>query len=232
MKTPFIIFLPYAISYLLFSALLWKSKKAGGLRLVDTIGPVSNPVMLLILHGAGIVLFGMVPFIARQASPPAVFQHFETAETSTLVSLIIAIGLLLFSLHMAKKNFGEKPADSFSQTIPGIPYLSVYFLFRLVFISVYEIWFRGYLLNDCIAAVGIMGAICINVLFYTLIHFVNGKKEIIACIPFGTLLCGLCIWQGDVWPAIVLHLSFTLPYEFSLLRKFLRNQPVQKAIVG
>lgn len=232
MKTPFNIFLPYAITYLLFSALLWKSKKEGGLRLVDTTGPVSNPAMLLILHGAGILLFGIVPFIARQASPPAVFQHFKTGEISTWITLLLAIGLLLFSLQMAKRNFGEKPADSFNQSIPGIPYLSVYFLFRLVFICVYEIWFRGYLLNDCIAAAGILGAIFINVLFYTLIHFVNSKKEIIACIPFGTLLCGLCIWQVAVWPAMVLHLAFTLPYEISLLRKHLANQPFQKDIVG
>lgn len=80
-------------------------------------------------------------------------------------------------------------------------------------------WFRGYLLNDSIHDSGLALAIFINVIFYSLLHIVNGKDEVIACIPFGILLCCLCIWQGAVWPAIFLHLALTVPYEMRCLKK-------------
>ncbi len=94
-----------------------------------------------------------------------------------------------------------------------------YFFIRILFICAYESWFRGYLLHDCITSLGEPLAILLNVSLYTLLHVVNGKEETLACIPFGLLLCGLCIWQGAGWPAVVIHLTLTITYETSFIRK-------------
>lgn len=101
-----------------------------------------------------------------------------------------------------------------------------YFFVRIIFICTYEIWFRGFLLHDCIINFGVPLAILMNVSLYTLLHVVNGKEETPACIPFGLLLCSICIWQGTAWPAVVIHLALTISYEISFLRKIIYKQAV------
>jgi membrane protease YdiL (CAAX protease family) len=55
---------------------------------------------------------------------------------------------------------------------------------------------------------------------YTLLHAPAGKKEMIACIPFGAILCGVCIWVNAVWPAMLLHVALSMTYEINLVQKF------------
>src|SRR5204863_272627 len=93
----------------------------------------------------------------------------------------------------------------------------------LLFLSAYETWFRGYLLSDCIISFGVPVAILINIVLYSLLHIVNGKKEIVGCIPFGSLLCILCIWTNAAWPAILIHVALTISYEVHLVKRI--NKP-------
>ena len=209
----------YSISYFLFFLLLWISKKKKGLRLFDDDGLVSNRRLLIFLHIGGICLFGVMPFLADPA-PSFAFFDSKSAWTPLKSIIVLLVILLLFiSPRLAEKKYRTFFENAEYTGFPGKKFIVSYFLVRILFIFFYECWFRGYLLNDSIAAFGMGWAIALNVCLYAVLHWVNGKDEVIACVPFGLLLCFLCIWQGAVWPAIALHLALTIPYETSFLKR-------------
>ena len=207
----------YFISYLLFFALLWLSKGKRGNRLLDKNGPVSNRGLLIGLHIGGIILFGVVPFLSNNSPSPLFGKSLETMPTGFTVLLIIL--LIIIAPQIAKTKFREILPDPSDNISLGIVFTAAYFFIRILFICAYESWFRGYLLNDCIIIFSEPLAVLLNVSLYTLLHWVNGKEEVLACIPFGLFLCGLCIWQGAVWPAVAIHLALTIPYEIICVQK-------------
>ena len=107
--------------------------------------------------------------------------------------------------------------------MPGEPvatgFMSNYIVARVLFLCLYELWFRGYLLINSIIAFGITFAIILNIALYSLLHKVNGRREMLACIPIGAILCGVCAWTGAAWPAILIHVVMTLSHEIHLVKK-------------
>jgi membrane protease YdiL (CAAX protease family) len=134
---------------------------------------------------------------------------------------------VIISYRLATKKFkGATEQGLVLMPVNSLLIIS-YFFVRFVFIACYEIWFRGLLLNYGIDHFGIISAILFNVGIYSLLHIVNGKQEMISCIPFGFLLCFLSIWQGSALPAVVIHLALTITYEFSFYRKTI----IQSALI-
>lgn len=209
----------YTISYLFFFMLLVIAKAKKGLRLISQDGLVSNRTMLIVLHVGGIILFGILPisFYSYYTPTHNSSSPFEVAPTLSIVA--IAVFFMLFALRVAKKNFNKYPVITSLNNPEDRKFVIIYFFVRILFIVAYEYFFRGYLLNDSIISFGVVPAMLFNICLYALLHIVNGKKEVIACIPFGLLLCVLCIWLQAAWPAIVIHLTLTVSYEYSFLRK-------------
>ena len=214
----------YSISYLLFFAMLLMSKKRHGNRLFDERGKVSNQKILLLLHITGILLFGVLPatFSALRLDE-IVFGKSSPGDLPVLVSVFFVLLAMFVAPMVAEKKFilmkvNESAITSFS---PG--FIANYFLLRVVFLMAYELWFRGYLLIDCISRWGIMVAIVVNIAFYVLLHCVNGKDEMRACVPLGLLLCILCAWTGAAWPAIAIHIALAVGYEAHIVKRI--NKP-------
>jgi membrane protease YdiL (CAAX protease family) len=218
------IILSYTLPYVIFFALLWKAKKMQSNRLFNSQGWAELPALLIGLHLAGILLFGICPFYFHYPSSFIFPGRDAIGGLPSLITWLLVILLLVFSARLAGKN--EHPG--LFSTIPfSTRFLACYFLLRTGFIVTYECWFRGFLLQDTIAAFGILPALLLNTLLYAVLHLVNGKKEVWGCIPFGLLLCGLCLWQGAVWPAVIIHLTLTLSYEVSFLRKIKATKQLQ-----
>lgn len=220
------LFYLYGFSYLFFFLLLWFTRAYKANRLVGEDGAFSSSrILLVILHLAGIFLFGAFPFFF-QRSGYVLFQQ-TTAIWPTVVTLFLAILALLVSPLFSSKR-ETQVLDVAENAFPAAPFLILYFFVRIIFIASYEMWFRGWLLTDSLANFGVPIALCLNVSLYTLLHLVNSRKEMIGCIPFGLTLCCLCIWQGAVWPAILIHLALTISYELKLLKivktKTLQNE--------
>ncbi len=95
-----------------------------------------------------------------------------------------------------------------------------YFFIRIIFLIVYEIWFRGFLLTDSINYFGIPVAIAINTFLYTLLNVFAGRKDLSTRIFFGIFLCCLSIWFAAAWPAIISHLAIAITYEATILKRF------------
>lgn len=209
----------FAISYILFLIALWKCKQLGCLRLFDQNGFASNKSMLLVLHVMGIFLFGIIPEFTQHPVPTKFFQPVDLSLLSTWVSILLIISTVFVSLRIADKKFSGFTPNWDYTSAPKKSYLFLYFVLRIAFIFFYETWFRGYLLNDSVAWLGVFWAVAINVILYSILHIVNGREEALGTIPFGMLLCILTIWQGALWPAIFIHLALSIPYEFSIIKK-------------
>lgn len=174
------------------------------------------------LHLGGIVVFSIPSLISHPRSF-AFFTKNVLEHPSTWVTVFFVALTLYIASHIAQKKY-EKFLKNYPQkSVPGINFIIGYFLARIIFIGVYEIWFRGYLLSDSINTLGLGLGILLNIVLYMSLHIANGKEEVIACVPFGILLCGLCIWQEAIWAAIAIHLSLTVSFEFVALKKVKMN---------
>jgi membrane protease YdiL (CAAX protease family) len=86
-----------------------------------------------------------------------------------------------------------------------------------LYLCAYELLFRGILLFSSLAVMDQMTAIALNSTIYAFAHIPKGRKEAVASIPFGILMCLLSIESQSVWPAIIVHSFLALSNEwFSL----------------
>lgn len=204
------------------------SKKERSQRLIKDDGTISDkPGNIVRLHIMGIFWLGISPALVLQQ------PVLKTITGSSFPdSLVLIFLLLLFMLAAAlvintratiqhqfadSKNIHCKLADNF---------IIRYFIIRIIFLFVLELWLRGYLLFDSINAMGIPLAVTLNVLLHVLLHLYNSKKEMLACIPFSLLVCWLCIVCNAAWPAVILHVTFSLVYEFHLYKSHLSTPKI------
>ncbi|MEO5905879.1 MAG: CPBP family intramembrane glutamic endopeptidase [Saprospiraceae bacterium] len=219
MDTQLTLILFHSTCYLLFLFLLWRAKEKKGLRLFDENGLATNLPILIELQVAGIVLFGILPFVFEHPGSFIFFNGIDVTNLSSWITILFVLVSLMITPLILGKNLRAFPGMINASSSPGTAYYVTYFVIRIIFIIAYESWFRGFLLTDSIVSFGVVWAILSNVFLYALLHVVNGKDEVIACFPYGLLLCGLCVWQGAVWPAVVIHLALTVPYELGFVRK-------------
>lgn len=216
MQTP--PFLIYIFCYVMVFILSMVSKKAGSQRLVKDDGSISDkPGNIIGLHLIGIMWLGLVPVFVLKLPVLKTFTGNGFRDSSLV---IIFFGLLVLTAAVAiraGKNVQQHISNAgyHSFQLPAV-YAIRYFIIRMIFLFVYELWFRGFLLFFSIDTLGIPLAVTVNVLLYVLLHLFNSKKEMLACIPFGLLVCWLCILFNAAWPAVVLHITFSLLYEINI----------------
>jgi len=221
----------YIFIYVLFFGFSWMSKIRGIHRLInDDGGFTQKPRGLISAHIIGILWLGLFPLIVLKQS---IFK--VLTEIKIPVSFIIVLYFFLFILivtiafEQSKKAYEkcQVPSESFARLSSN--FFIYYFIVRALFLFSYELWFRGFLLFDCIHWFGIPLAVFINVSLYVLLHIFNGKKEALACIPFGLLVCFFSILFNSALPAILLHIGFSLAYEFNIYRLNLINSKTAKS---
>ena len=218
MQTPPI--LVYSFCYAMVFILSLISKKERSQRLIKDDGTISDkPGNIIGLHIIGILWLGMVPaFILHQP----VLKTLTGNSFPDILVLLILVFLIMLTATMVIKTgtpIQQQFADSrhHHYQLPVI-FIIRYFIIRIDFLFVYELWFRGYLLFDSIDAMGIPVAIALNVILHLLLHIYNSKKEMLVCIPFSLLACWLCILCHAAWPAVILHITFSLVYEINLYK--------------
>ncbi len=172
------------------------------------------------LHLAGILWFGCVPF--------NLFNHSFNIILSITQLPVFSWTLLFVSLLVVAVLAGFKASNQVQirqSNIRGVSkkIISHYFVIRILFLFSYELFFRGYLLFDCMHWWGVFPAILVTTGLTVLIHVFTNQKEMWACIPFGILLSCCCIGFNAVWPAIVLHISLSLAYELPPVNQFLNQ---------
>lgn len=213
----------YIFCYAMFFLLSWINKINKNQRLFNDEGEfTSKPGNLIGSHIIGILWLGVVPIILLKHPVLKVLVGSQMPDIKYVLLYILLFTLIISIALKQSKNLNAKKQRS----AEGLNQLSTsfvihYFFIRIVFLFVYEMWFRGFLLFNSINWMGIPAAVMLNVFLHVLVHIFNSKKEMLACIPFGIVVCFLSILFNAVWPAIILHIGFSMAYELNIYRSYL-----------
>jgi len=221
----------YVISYVLFFGFSWFSKIKGIHRLInDDGGFIQKPDGLISAHIIGILWLGILPVILLDQSILKVLADIKI-PVSFIIVLYFFLLILIVTIAFEQSKNAYKKSQSSSESFARLSskFFISYFIIRALFLFSYELWFRGFLLFYCIYWFGIPLAVFINVSLYVLLHIFNSKKEILACIPFGLLVCFFSILFNSALPAIMLHIGFSLAYEYNIYRLNLTNSKTVKS---
>ncbi len=207
-------------SYFIISLVCWRLKIT---KIEDAVTNRDQDgfMILNIRHFLGIMIFGAAGFVFFQQSDFIFLNDslFNPA-LSFAVALFATISMDLSISDALSKNI----LFNFQLTIKeGL----VYIIIRLLFLLVYEIFFRGVLFWFSLQYLDLINAILINLFFYALIHILDSKKEILGSIPFGIVLCLFTYFSGSIWPAFIIHASLSLGYEAIIISKGLTK--IQKS---
>jgi membrane protease YdiL (CAAX protease family) len=208
--------------------LSWISKINNNHRLFNDEGGITQKTgNLLGIHVIGIIWLGLVPVIQLKHS---VFEVLFGNGMPEILAFFFFLLIYLLTITIAHKqapninSTGILSNEIFGKLTPA--FFKRYFIIRALYLFVYELWFRGFLLFESINLFGIPAAISINIFLYTLLHIFKSKKEILACIPFGLILCFLSIYFNAAWPAIILHIGFSLFFELNIYRNSINSTKI------
>jgi len=202
------------IIYFLVSCFAWKEDQ---LNIDGRNGLLHSLRGINCKHLAGIIVLGLPLLLYRRFWLDLL--QFEQAgvpeKIPVVLFLLITAGLL--ALGKAKKRSRVLALPKTAGGKPDLSEIYSYLFLRTGFLIVYECFFRGLMLTACVAICGIPVAILINLIFYAGIHVFNGYREMLSCILFGLIVCGLVLWDHSVLPAISVHLVMALIYESYLI---------------
>ena len=212
--------LSYITTYgllLLYYCFFFKTVQTGFKRssgqLEDILSGKGEPGILFTRLIAGIFLLsaGTVTLSMKENIDATIFMP-KYSDYDVSVWIIIAAAIIIGFLSAFKKVY---PATNSHHSLPSSLPLS-YVLIRILFMIVYEFFFRGMMLFVMMEDFGPAAAVVINLILYTLIHWLD-KKERYGAVPMGIILCSVSIYYYSVWPAIIIHLSLALSNEITLL---------------
>ena len=213
----------YAISYAMVFLLSWISKINKNNRLFNDEGEITQkPGNLLGIHLSGILWLGLVTVIQSDIPVVHILLGNSTPEAPSLFIFgLVYLAAITIAFRLGK-SIGVAGIASYEMSGQLTQsFFKKYFIIRALYLFVYELWFRGFLLFETIRLFGIPAAVSLNILLYALLHIFKSKKEILACIPFGLILCFLSIFFNAAWPAIILHTGFSLVYESNIYRNYI-----------
>lgn len=214
METISNIYVIMAISYASYFIISYKYKLIKINSLMDALTSVKALKLMNFKHLSGVLLFGIGFMVYRSDFQFLIINSgFNNPLNSTLLLIIVVLSGFV-SRRSAIKYFGD--LDTLSIVKPADRLL--YFSIRIPFLFFYELFFRGVLLHSSLVYTNILGAILINLILYTLIHSFNSRREIIGCLPFGIVLCLFSIYSNSIWPAFLIHTTFSFMYESTLFK--------------
>lgn len=126
--------------------------------------------------------------------------------------VVAGLALMVLYISTSAKITGNNEQHPPYSTL----HVYLYFLLRILYLVLYEIYFRFLLLNSISDSFNSLTAILLTSLLYFIIHLFNRRSEFFSSLPFGALLAWLSFETRSVYPAIILHLLLSVPFEFRL----------------
>lgn len=136
--------------------------------------------------------------------------------------MIIAAAAILTGTFSAFKKLSPSKNNTYPLSRHSLlSFLSI----RILFLIVYEFFFRGALFFVMMEDFGVITAIIVNIILYVMVHWFN-KEERYGSVLMGGILCGVTLYYQSVWPAVIIHLSLALSNEITLMinnRSLIKN---------
>jgi membrane protease YdiL (CAAX protease family) len=225
-------FILHITCYTLLFIITWYAKHKRSLKLLDFEGWPHSFYLILVFQFSGIILFGIIPILflgwntalrlttsTLQSTTPQIFLTFTLAIIAGSIAFIQSKTIIIYNYNQEKRT--EKP---------HLQHFHLYLFLRVFYLLAYEFWFRGFFFFDSINVWGLTLAIIINTFFYVLIHYFSGQKEMLACVPFGIIMCLLCWWTNTVWPAMIIHVTIAMAYEINIIYQFSKNNDLSNEV--
>ena len=180
-----------------------------------------NGIRLINLkHSIGILLFG--GFVVMIPGSLDLLLRFNLPSIDIFFLFIVALILTAYVSYRFFKNFKleNERTKKFLLKFSGN-----YILIRIMFLLLYEFFFRGILLYSFLEVTSPFLSIVLCTALYLLIHCFDSKAEFLGALPFGVILCLFTYYTNNIWMAFYIHVTLSMVYEFSLLQHFkLKNQ--------
>ncbi|MEO8794202.1 MAG: CPBP family intramembrane glutamic endopeptidase [Daejeonella sp.] len=204
------------VCYLSYFLITWRGKIAGYHNLKEAVKTDQGFYSLIRKYVLGILILGL-PFSFSQKYNFLVNKMPDFSENNIGIYWIL---LLFFSVAIASastKKISFDITSSLSLQQSTDPYL--FLAIRVLFLFIYELYFRGFLLFSLIPILGLTPAIIASTLLYAIQHIFDSKKELLSCIPFGICVCILSYLTLSIWPAFIIHSCIAVICEGNLLFK-------------
>ena len=143
------------------------------------------------------------------------FSYHPIAMAITTI-LSIAIAMINWRSAGTKENMAIYP--QIRERVWGIALTLKSAIAWTVYLTTYEIVFRGVFLYSAVALIGFWPAVLMNVAFYSLAHLLKNKREAVLSIPFGFITIYLTWISDSCWYAVALHIILALSHEWSSIR--------------
>jgi len=166
----------------------------------------------------GVLFLGILPTIIVLIFLPFKLSEYGLNLNNSLTTLywILGLGILIFVMNFfaARKpeNYKIYPQIRIKEWPPKFVVINA--ITWICYLFAYEFLFRGILLFACIPALGIWPAIAVNTTIYSCTHMLKSRKEAIAAIPFGIILCIITISTGNIWTAFFAHVFLALTNDY------------------
>jgi membrane protease YdiL (CAAX protease family) len=199
----------------LFFIAVYASDKCDSGNLKSVLSGKGKPDVLLRRLVAGIIFLGIgttVILINRDLESNIFIPSLSKDASPWMIIAAVATFTGTFS---AFKKLSPSQENTYSLSPNSL--LSFLFI-RILFLLVYEFFFRGALFFMMVEDFGVIAAIIVNIILYVLVHWFN-KEERYGSVLMGGILCGVTLYYNSVWPATIIHLSLALSNEITLMIK-------------
>lgn len=191
-------------------------------KIVDTVYHGGKQSLLLKKQLFGIAALS-VPVVLFFSFDNAAFKLFTLEHFEPWIYFWIMV--LTACIYISSKVTGKELKKlKENNIITKQVQIAAYFTGRIIFLFLYELFFRAVLLFSLAAVAGNLLSILVNVVCYVALHAHCKKNELIATVPFGFVTCLLCLAANSIWPTIVLHLLIAITAEsliiFSIKKPF------------
>ncbi len=176
--------------------------------------PSQPEIQIYIEKSLGFVLFGLIPAIAF----PLLFGkeledygvRFPSADKLWLWWLLPVSLFLAMSLLRSKKGVNIEYYPQVRRKTWDIQRVLINGVFWILYLVGYEFIFRGLLFFSALAAFGLVPAIAINCVIYSLSHVPKGAGEAFGAFFMGILMCVIAYSTHSMLIPFVLHVILAL----------------------
>jgi len=184
-------------------------------KIADVLYKEGNEILLLKKQFSGTAIL-LIPVAVYFLSDPDARKLLALKFVSSWMYVWISVVILSLIAVSRNTTMQLRKIKRFHHSGMKQANLVIYFSGRIIFLFLYELFFRGVLLFSIISLAGNMVSVVITVGLYTGLHAHSSKDELIATIPFGILSSVICIWAHSIWPAVILHIAVALTAELMM----------------
>jgi len=166
----------------------------------------------------GFLFLGVLPSVVTFVVLPTSWADYGVKLPQNIETLYWIVGLAVIIIPLNAWN--AKKADNLLMypQIRATEWTKQTFIQEytswIAYLLAYELLFRGFLLFALYRVSGAWVASMVNVALYAIAHIPKGQKEAIGAIPLGLLLCYFTLRTGDIWIAVVVHITLAISNSF------------------